>query len=115
MIKCVKCGTDYPSKYYFMTDALCLECFEKLNEDEKKTILAEVESISAEKASKRTIDGHPLRCPVCAQDRFWKRQTLMNTRGLTFLGVEWANKQAVNFVCDSCGYVMWFLRNDAEE
>jgi len=34
----------------------------------------------------------------------------MNTPGLTFFGVEWANKQAENLVCASCGHVLWFLR-----
>ena len=54
--------------------------------------------------------GKPLRCPVCGHDQFWKRWTLMNTPGLTFFGVEWANRQAENLVCAACGHVLWFLR-----
>ena len=37
------------------------------------------------------------------------RTTLMNTKGVTFFGLEWANKAANNYVCDRCGYVLWFL------
>ena len=55
------------------------------------------------------VRGKPLRCPHCEHDRFWTRNTLMNTKGITFLGVEWANKAAQNYVCDQCGYVLWFL------
>jgi len=55
------------------------------------------------------IKGNKLICPICKGHNFWNRQTLMNTRGATFLGFDWANKEAVNFVCDNCGYVFWFL------
>ena len=55
------------------------------------------------------IKGNKLTCPVCKGQNFWKRQTLMNTRGSTFLGFDWANKQADNYVCHNCGYVFWFF------
>ncbi|SHK04271.1 hypothetical protein SAMN02745975_03513 [Geosporobacter subterraneus DSM 17957] len=60
-------------------------------------------------AEQRTIQGNPLKCPICGHNEFWFRETLMNTRGATFFGFEFANKQAQNYVCDRCGYVMWFL------
>jgi len=113
-MRCGKCGRTYPSKYHFVTEALCRECFEGLTEEDRDKILAEVESFSTEGSSKRTVAGHDLICPVCGHDRFKKRRTLMNTPGLTFFGVEWANKQADNFVCDSCGHVLWFLREAPE-
>jgi len=53
--------------------------------------------------------GKKLVCPVCNHDRFWQRETLMNTRGASFFNLDWANKKATNHVCDSCGYVFWFL------
>ena len=55
------------------------------------------------------IQGKKLVCPVCQSTKFWTRETLMNTSGMTFFGVEWANRKATNFVCDKCGYVYWFL------
>ena len=33
----------------------------------------------------------------------------MNTPGATFFGVEWANKEAQNYICNRCGYIYWFL------
>ncbi|WP_371001143.1 hypothetical protein [Muriicola sp. E247] len=60
-------------------------------------------------ASKRTIKGKELKCPICENDTFWMRKTLMNTKGMTFFKLDWANKQAENYICDSCGYVYWFL------
>jgi hypothetical protein len=113
-MNCHKCEKEYPSAYYFVTDTLCRECFERLPEDEQKRILAELESLSQGEAARRIIAGHELNCTVCGHDRFWRRQTLMNTPGLTFFGVEWANRQADNYVCDKCGHVLWFLREVAD-
>ena len=58
---------------------------------------------------RQTIHGNNLVCPVCNHDKFWFRETLMNTPGMTFFGLEWANKRATNYICDKCGYVYWFL------
>jgi uncharacterized protein YbjQ (UPF0145 family) len=32
---CAKCRNDYPSEYYFKTDTICIECFNKMSEAEK--------------------------------------------------------------------------------
>lgn len=59
--------------------------------------------------SKHKIAGNILQCPICGHDEFWTRKTLMNTPGLTFFGLEWANRASTNYVCNSCGHVLWFL------
>jgi hypothetical protein len=58
---------------------------------------------------KQLINGNPLHCPVCKNDTFWMRKTLMNTKGMTFFKLDWANKEADTYICDSCGHVQWFL------
>lgn len=35
-MRCEKCGADFPSKYYFKTKSICIQCFEKLSAEEKK-------------------------------------------------------------------------------
>lgn len=60
-------------------------------------------------AKEISVQGNKLECPICKNDKFWPKETLMNTPGLTFFGLEWANKAATNYICDSCGYVYWFL------
>ncbi len=55
------------------------------------------------------IKGHKLSCPICRSTQFWTRKTLLNTKGLTFMDLDWLNKEADNYICDSCGYIMWFL------
>jgi DNA-directed RNA polymerase subunit RPC12/RpoP len=55
------------------------------------------------------VGGREVPCPVCGHDRFWKRKSLMNTRGATFFGLDWADQAATNYVCGECGHVLWFL------
>jgi hypothetical protein len=56
------------------------------------------------------ISGKTLSCPICQHTAFWTRQTLMNTTGMTFFGIEWSNRKATNYVCDNCGHVLWFMK-----
>ena len=56
------------------------------------------------------IFGNKLECPVCKHNKFWSRETLMNTPGLTFFGLEWANRRAQNYICEQCGHILWFMR-----
>lgn len=112
-MKCNQCGKHYPSKYYFKTTHCCTECFARLGVEEQERLLAsDLPASPHEDAKARTISGRPLICPICANTDFWKRQTLMNTPGMTFFGIEWANRQAVNYVCNRCGYVFWFLQDE---
>lgn len=53
--------------------------------------------------------GLKLKCVICNNTKFWTRETLMNTRGMSFINLDWANKNATNYVCGDCGYVHWFL------
>ncbi len=61
---------------------------------------------------KLRINGREYVCPICSHKKFRERRTLMNTPGMTFFGLEWANKEADNFICEKCGYVLWFLNNN---
>ncbi|MCK5742820.1 MAG: hypothetical protein KAH48_11415, partial [Chlorobi bacterium] len=38
-MKCIKCGSEYPSSYYFATQEVCKECFENLSGEEQKELL----------------------------------------------------------------------------
>ncbi len=57
---------------------------------------------------KVTIKGHDLICPICGNDSFYQRTTQLNTAGMTFLGLDWANQNAFNYYCSECGYMFWF-------
>jgi|SRR5215469_2611177 len=56
------------------------------------------------------IFGQSLSCTVCGNRTFRERSSLLNTAGMTFFKLDWANKSATNFICSKCGYVFWFLQ-----
>jgi DNA-directed RNA polymerase subunit RPC12/RpoP len=55
------------------------------------------------------VKGRRVTCPVCGHDRFWTRDSLLNTRMVTFFGFDWANQSATNYVCNECGHILWFI------
>ena len=55
------------------------------------------------------IKGQPLHCLVCNHDHFYSRNAQLNTAGMEFMDLGWANQSATCFVCSECGYVHWFL------
>lgn len=63
-------------------------------------------------SKQRTIKGHKLSCTICKNDTFWERETLMNTKTLTFFKLDWLNKKALNLICDNCGHVLWFMNKN---
>jgi len=56
-----------------------------------------------------SVAGHALKCPICGNERFLRRQSLLNTRWMTFFEFDWLNRRADNYICDRCGHVLWFL------
>ena len=64
---------------------------------------------SSEKPHTVDIDEeHRLKCPVCGNELFFERETQLNTSGMSFLGLDWANQNALNYYCSKCGYMFWF-------
>ena len=63
-------------------------------------------------SKQKIIKGHQLSCTVCKNDTFWERETLMNTKTLTFFKLDWLNKKALNLICDNCGHVLWFMNKN---
>lgn len=57
-----------------------------------------------------SFSGKTLECPICQHTEFWTRETLMNTTGMTLAGIEWANRKAMNYICNDCGYIFWFIK-----
>ena len=47
-------------------------------------------------------------CLWCGWTGLQQRELMMNTRGMTFMGWDWANKGAQCLVCERCGYIHWF-------
>jgi rubredoxin len=60
------------------------------------------------------VNGYELECPVCKSKEFITRKSLLNSRGLTLLGLDWTNQGAINYICKTCGYIYWFMDDGKE-
>lgn len=66
----------------------------------------EAESVSESRCFE--AGGTPILCPHCGNDRFSGREILLNTRGLTFLKLDWLNRSATALACAKCGHIQLF-------
>ena len=55
------------------------------------------------------LAGKRFVCPHCSGDQFAEGRAQLNTAGMTFLGLDWANPSAYTLACRTCGLVSWFL------
>ena len=56
-----------------------------------------------------TIANVKLKCHHCRQDRFTWREGLLDTKTMTFIGLEYFNKTSDQFVCTRCGFIHTFF------
>ena len=61
-----------------------------------------------------TVAGKQVICPHCSRNRFVEGRAQLNTAGLTFLNLDWANRSAATLTCTSCGRIEWFLADPEE-
>jgi predicted nucleic-acid-binding Zn-ribbon protein len=64
--------------------------------------------MSIPKTNNFVICGEPVICPHCGGKSFDKREVLLNTRGATFLNLNWLNQGATALTCMKCGRIEWF-------
>ncbi|MCF8012329.1 MAG: hypothetical protein K9L17_13580 [Clostridiales bacterium] len=49
-----------------------------------------------------------IKCIHCKHTKFELGKALLNSRGLTFLDLDWLNESAKILICKRCGYIHWF-------
>lgn len=58
------------------------------------------------------FEGNLVSCPICQHTHFWKRKTALSTKRMFFWEMAWLSQEAHNYVCENCGYILWFLQKD---
>ena len=58
--------------------------------------------------------GKEIVCPHCTGIRFKRGEAQLNTAGMSFLNLDWADKSATTLACSNCGYILWFV-HEVEE
>jgi uncharacterized protein len=56
------------------------------------------------------LQGKVVTCPHCQNDQFDEGSALLNTAGMTFIHLDWANRSATILACKRCGQIQWFLQ-----
>lgn len=56
-----------------------------------------------------TAQGKAVSCSHCGIAEFAEGSAQLNTAGMSFLNLDWANKSATTLACSQCGLVHWFL------
>jgi ribosomal protein S27E len=77
----------------------------------KRTVQSMGEAPDGERYS---VAGRAVQCGHCRHDRFVEGRAQLNTAGMTFLNLDWANRSAATLTCTGCGRIEWFL-SDPEE
>jgi hypothetical protein len=73
-----------------------------------QTALAGDEAVRVSESRRFEAGGAPILCAHCSNDGFEGREILLNTRGLTFLKLDWLNRSATALVCAKCGHIQLF-------
>jgi len=60
------------------------------------------------------MEGKLIVCPQCGHNQFDLGSALLNTPGMTFFGLDWANRTAAILACKQCGRLEWYLRQPQE-
>lgn len=61
-----------------------------------------------------TVAGKAVACAHCGHDHFVEGRALLNTAGMTFMNLDWANRSAATLTCTNCGRIEWFLADPEE-
>jgi len=54
------------------------------------------------------VEGQDVHCPHCGGQEFAEGSAQLNTAGMTFLDLDWANKSAHTLMCTNCSRIEWF-------
>ncbi|HEY5483724.1 MAG TPA: hypothetical protein VIK31_07930 [Propionibacteriaceae bacterium] len=66
---------------------------------------------AGEESQRYSVAGVPARCSHCGGEDFETGSALLNTGGMTLLGLDWADRSANLLICLRCGHVDWFLED----
>ncbi len=51
---------------------------------------------------------------MCSNDIFIFSRTLLNTAGMSFLGLDWADAEAETLTCNDCTFLFFFNREGTD-
>ena len=65
-------------------------------------------ALAGDRPGKYAAGGRTIECEHCEQNRFIRGSAQLNTAGMSFLGLDWANQSAATLMCNNCGRIHWY-------
>jgi hypothetical protein len=62
-----------------------------------------------------TVGAHAITCPQCSGQLFRHGKAQLNTRMLSFLDLDWADKSATTLICNQCSNIVWLAGDPTPE
>lgn len=56
------------------------------------------------------VEGKNVTCPHRGNQEFAVGSAQLNSAGMTFIGLDWADKTAHTLLCSNCGRIEWFMQ-----
>ena len=66
----------------------------------------------APKPMRAAIGEMRINCLVCGGDLFREREVKLNSSGMEFMNLAWANESATGLICWRCGHVQLFVNRE---
>ena len=80
-----------------------------------KAVQAGMQSMGeAPEGERYTVAGKAVTCSHCSHDRFVEGRAQLNTAGMSFFNLDWANRSAATLTCTQCGRIEWYLADPEE-
>jgi uncharacterized protein len=70
--------------------------------------------IITKKVARFSVAGKQVVCSHCGGSEFASQEILMNTRGATFMKLDFLNRAATALACSNCSHIEWFNNSPAE-
>jgi hypothetical protein len=72
------------------------------------------EAVMARKPVRAAVGGVWITCQICRGDLFRERSVMLNSVGMEFMKMAWADETATGLICRQCGYVHLFVNRDIQ-
>jgi DNA-directed RNA polymerase subunit RPC12/RpoP len=109
-VECPSCGARVAGDH---ADTRCAACGRPFPQDVQARLPALQAALNGAANRPRLrellVDGRTVPCPVCGHDRFRTRSATVEGLGEAVLGIGLTGEKAVNYVCQRCGNVLWFI------
>lgn len=82
----------------------------------KRGMTADAEPATPEEVPAQfSVEGIAVTCSHCGGKEFSSGTAQLNTAGMTFFHLDWADRTAHTLMCAHCGHIEWFAQQPTKQ